>query len=114
MKIDKDYIIHFFLLCVIAILCYFTYELHERTENQVAQIEQIKIDNEDEKTKTFIHYEQEIEVLSKLNRQLYDSIRVYKDQIDFLVQFKYEKEYKTRKSIYRYNKRNNNKRRQYR
>ena len=40
-----------------------------------------------------IYYAEKISELKKENKALYDSIKSYKDQVDFLVQFNYEKEY---------------------
>lgn len=57
-------------------------------------IEEIKNTNKENQT-SFVHYEQEIDNLSKLNKELYDSLKAYKNQIDYLVQFKYEKKYDT-------------------
>ena len=42
-----------------------------------------------------LYYEKEINSLKKDNRELYDSIKDYKNQVSWLVQFKYEKEYDT-------------------
>lgn len=89
-KIDKDYIIHFFLVCVICFLGYHCYKLYKTTERQMNQIEVIESKQGEF---SIIHYEEEIENLSKRNKELYDSLKQYKEQIDYVVQFKYDKEY---------------------
>ena len=42
-----------------------------------------------------IYYEKEISSLRKENKELYDSIKKFKKDVDFLVQFKYKKSYET-------------------
>ena len=38
-------------------------------------------------------YDEKIKILKDENKELYDSLKVYKDEIDYLIQFKYRKEY---------------------
>lgn len=42
-----------------------------------------------------IYYEGTFKDLKKSNKELYDSLKKYKDQVSYLVQFKYEKQYDT-------------------
>lgn len=42
-----------------------------------------------------IYYEKQFKALKKENKQLYDSLKVYKDKIDYLVQFTYTNEHST-------------------
>ena len=42
-----------------------------------------------------IYYESTFKDLKKTNKELYDSLKKYKDQVSYLVQFKYEKQYDT-------------------
>lgn len=42
-----------------------------------------------------IYYSKTFEALKKENKELYDSLKQYKDQIDYIVQFYHEKEYNT-------------------
>lgn len=42
-----------------------------------------------------IYYESTFKDLKKSNKELYDSLKKYKDQVSYLVQFKYEKQYDT-------------------
>lgn len=94
MKITKDTIIYFILICVIGFLSYTIFKLQLKAEEELVMIEEIKNTNKENQT-SFVHYEQEIDNLSKLNKNLYDSLKIYKNQIDYLVQFKYEKKYDT-------------------
>ena len=94
MKITKDTIIYFILICVIGFLSYTIFKLQLKAEEELVMIEEIKNTNKENQA-SFVHYEQEIDNLSKINRNLYDSLKIYKNQIDYLVQFKYEKKYDT-------------------
>ena len=42
-----------------------------------------------------IYYDKTFDALKKENKELYDSLKGYKDQVTFLIQFKHEKEYNT-------------------
>lgn len=44
-----------------------------------------------------IYYDKTFDTLKKENKELYDSLKDYKDQITVLIQFKHEKEYNTGK-----------------
>ena len=90
MKIDKDWIIIAVLFVIIWFLSLQLYKLNTKTE---IQIEQIHKQDENTKRYTAIYYDQTIESLKKTNEELYDSIKIYKEQIDYLVQFKYQKKY---------------------
>lgn len=94
MKITKDTVIYFFFIVIICFLGYNLYIMHEKSKEELIMIEEIKNTNKENQA-SFIHYEQEIDNLSKLNKELYDSLKAYKNQIDYLVQFKYEKKYDT-------------------
>lgn len=94
MKITKDTVIYFFLVIVICFLGYNLYVLHEKSKEELVMVEEIKNTNKANQA-SFIHYEQEIDNLSKLNKELFDSLKIYKNQIDYLVQFKYKKKYDT-------------------
>lgn len=94
MKITKDNIMFIILLCIVCFLGFNTYQLHKKAQEEILMLEEIKDTNNDNQV-SFIHYEQEIDNLSRLNKELYDSLKSYKNQIDYLVQFKYEKKYDT-------------------
>lgn len=61
-----------------------------REKNDLINIEKI----ENGKT-TIIYNDSEISKLKEENKALYDSIKSYKDQIDYLIQFRYKKTYIT-------------------
>lgn len=90
MKIDKEWIIIIILFIIAAFLTYKVYVLNEVSHTQVEEIH--KQDNEKNRY-TIIYYDQTIESLKKRNKELYDSIKIFKEQIDYLINFKYEKEY---------------------
>lgn len=65
-----------------------TKELKEK--NELINIEKV------EKGKTTVIYnDSEISKLKKENKELYDSIKAYKDEVAYLIQFKYKKTYIT-------------------
>jgi hypothetical protein len=81
------------LIClIVGIVAYFNYKL-DKKQKQIDQIEYI------DTTGTYhkYYYETKFKELKDTNRKLYDSLKVYKDKIDYLVQFTHEKEYETGK-----------------
>lgn len=87
-KFDIDYLLYAVFLFIIAFLCYKTYQLKEISETHYLQM----CEHEDNNKLNVIFYDQTIEKLKKNNRDLYDSIKMYKKEIDYLIQFKYKKE----------------------
>ena len=82
------------LACIMAVsigLLIYTYQKDIKLKERLDEIEIINNDNSYRK----IYYEKEISSLKKTNKELYDSIKGYKDQVSYLIQFKYEKEYDT-------------------
>ena len=63
------------------------------------QTVQLSSKNTDDNKHTSIVYEQNLESLKKVNKELYDSLKIYKDEIDYLVQFKHSKEYTVHETI---------------
>lgn len=90
MSVHKEHIINIVLFCIIVVLGYSTYKLYKQSKENVIAIERIKTDND---SSSFIYYEQKIGALEKINKELYDSIKIFKNEIDYLVQFKYKKNY---------------------
>lgn len=88
-KIDFDYIIYMILFGIIGFLSYEIIQINKVSKDHVCVLDYYKEENA---FKT-IFYDQTIESLKEENRQLYDSIKLYKDEIDYLLQFKYQKEY---------------------
>ena len=67
---------------------------HNRDKEIKDKLDEIELVNEKNEYRK-IYYESEISELKKKNKALYDSIKGFKDQVSWLVQFKYEKEYDT-------------------
>ncbi|MBR6516960.1 MAG: hypothetical protein IKT40_09020 [Bacilli bacterium] len=44
---------------------------------------------------TIEYYDKQLKELKETNKNLYDSLKIFKDEIDYLIQFKYQKEYVT-------------------
>ena len=95
MKIDKNFIVNILLTLVIIFLGYQIYNKNQMIDEQTVQLSS---KNEDKKNTTIV-YEQKLESLKKNNKTLYDSLKIYKEQIDYLAQFKYKKKYVVRDTI---------------
>ena len=93
LKRDLYWIIN---ICVLIALFALLYNAYRKDVQLKERLEEIEIINQDNSYRK-IYYEKEIESLSKTNKTLYDSIKGYKDQVSYLIQFKYEKEYDTGK-----------------
>lgn len=74
----------------IGVLLY-TNQLQRRTNGNIDEIEYI----DSLKNYHKVFYDKKFSALKKENKELYDSLKKYKDKVDFLIQFKYEKEYST-------------------
>lgn len=92
MRIDKDWVIIGILFCVIAFLSVKIYNMNKQSN---ICIEQIHKHDDDTGRYSVIFHDQTIASLKKTNKDLYDSLQVYKDKVDYLLKFKYEKEYST-------------------
>lgn len=88
-KIDKDYVMYIIFLFIISFLCYKVYTLNEKAKYHYIQI----CEHENIEDFNVIFYDQTIASLKQTNKELYDSIKAYKDEIEYLAQFKYQKEY---------------------
>ena len=91
-NIDFEKVLIAILFIVIIAMGIYTQVITNRTEEVISEIEHFD-DTEGKYTK--IYYDQEIAVLKKENRELYDSLKKQKDKIEFLTQFKYSKKYST-------------------
>ena len=86
----SSWIIAILIVLIIGLVAYFNYELQKKQK----QIDEIEFTDT---TGTYhkIYYEKKFKELKKENRELYDSLKKYKDKIDYIVQFYHEKEYNT-------------------
>lgn len=82
------------LTCIMAVSIGLLIHTHQKDLKLKERLDEIEIINKDNSYRK-IYYEKEISSLKKTNKELYDSIKGYKDQVSYLIQFKYEKEYDT-------------------
>ena len=94
MRIDKDSIFYGIFLLIICVLLCRVYNINKISEQQIQEIEHY---NDGEGLYTKLYYDQTIESLKNENKELYDSIKYFKEEIDYLIQFKYKKEFSTGK-----------------
>lgn len=95
-KINKSFILNAILIIAICLLGWQNYNQNKVIDDQTVQLTTKNID--DNKITTIV-YEQKLESLKKTNKELYDSLKIYKDEIDYLVQFKHSKEYIVQETI---------------
>ena len=96
MNISKSIILNAILIIAIILLGWQNIKQYKMIDKQTIQLSN---KNTDDNKHTSIMYEQELETLKKTNKELYDSLKVYKDEIDYLLQFKYKKEYVVKDTI---------------
>lgn len=93
-KNDCFALVSVMFLLIIGMLLYTNYRLNS-AKKYVDEVEYIdSLENYNK-----IYYEQTFSALKKENKELYDSLKQYKDRVDFLVQFTHEKEYSSGKVI---------------
>jgi FtsZ-interacting cell division protein ZipA len=80
-------------IILIIALCLLGWENFQQNEMIDKQTVQLSSKNTDDNKHTSIVYEQKLETLKKTNKELYDSLKIYKDEISYLAQFKHTKEY---------------------
>lgn len=86
----KNKIIFAILIACICLLGWQNYNQGKMIDEQTVQLTS---KNTDDNKNTTVFYEQKFETLKKANKELYDSLKIYKDEIDYLVQFKHTKEF---------------------
>lgn len=87
------------VVVILSILCIqFAYKLHKANES-LKNIPVIEKYDEDNGLYTKIYEDKEFVQLKNENRELYDSLKAYKNEIDYLAQFKYSKSYSTGKVV---------------
>ena len=86
----SSWIIALLLTIVVFLIAYFNYRL-EQKQRKIDEIEYTDSTGAYNK----LYYEAKFASLKKQNKELYDSLKQYKDKIDYIVQFYHEKEYNT-------------------
>lgn len=82
------------IVCIMGVIIGMLMHVHNKDIKLKEKFDEIELINEKNEYRK-IYYEKEISSLKNTNKALYDSIKNYKDQVSWLVQFKYEKEYDT-------------------
>ncbi len=81
-------------LMLFVLSSFFLFKTCEKVNESKKLVEKIEyIDSLNQYNK--VYYDKSFSELKKENKMLYDSLKKYKNQIGFLVQFKHEKEYNT-------------------
>lgn len=86
----------YFILALFFITCgliWFSSIQYESSKNLIEEVEYYDSLNNYNK----VYYSKTFKELKKENKELYDSLKQYKDKIDFIVQFTHEKNYQTGK-----------------
>ena len=95
-KFYKKYsawVIAILIALIVGLTAYFNYQLNKKQKTIIDQIEYIDTAGTYHK----YYYEKKFKELKYENKYLYDSLKKYKDKIDYIVQFTHEKEYNTGK-----------------
>lgn len=91
MKRHRDCAVLLLLSCLTMVFVFKTHTINKEIEESVEMTNKISnVDN----LRTVIYKDQELASIKQENKDLYDSIKAYKEQIDYLLRFKYEKKYK--------------------
>ena len=86
----SSWIVAILIGIIVFLSVYFNQKLEEK-QKKIDEIEYVDTNGTYHK----IYYEKKYKELSKENKALYDSLKQYKDKIDYIVQFYHEKEYNT-------------------
>lgn len=86
----SSWIVAILIGIIVFLSVYFNQKLEEK-QKKIDEIEYVDTSGIYHK----IYYEKKYKELSKENKALYDSLKQYKDKIDYIVQFYHEKEYNT-------------------
>ena len=87
----KEIAIYTIVFVVLGILSYTVHQLYKTNREQLAMIEAHKsvCHTDDE----IIFYDQAITSLKIQNQELYDSLQMYKDELEYVARFQYKKIY---------------------
>lgn len=88
----SSWIITLLIVTIVGLCAYINYQI-DKGKKMMDEIDYVDSINQYHK----YYYETKFSELKKTNRQLYDSLKQYKDKIDYIVQFYHEKEYNTGK-----------------
>ena len=87
----KEVLIYFIILILLGVLSYTVYKLYQTNKEQLLLIETHK--KECHTDSEIIFYDQAITSLKAQNKELYDSLQMYKKELDYVVRFNYKKIY---------------------
>ncbi len=93
-KNNSSWIIALLIALIVGLTVYFSYEIKKK-QKKIDEIEYTDTNGTYHKE----YYETKFKELKKSNKELHDSLKQYKDKIDFLVQFTSKQEYNTGKVI---------------
>lgn len=88
---EKCFYVVLALFLITCTLLWFSHKQYSNSKRLVEEVEYYDSLNRYNK----LYYSKSFSDLKKENKELYDSLKQYKDQIDFLVQFTHEKDYET-------------------
>lgn len=86
----SSWIVTLLIVVIVGLIAYFNYELQKK-QKKIDEIEYTDTTGTYHKQ----YYETKFKELKKINRELYDSLKQYKDKIDYIIQFYHEKDYNT-------------------
>ena len=86
----SSWIIALLITIIVGLVAYVNYQI-DKGKNMIDEIEYTDSANQYHK----YYYETKFKELKKTNKELYDSLKQYKDKITYLIQFTHEKDYNT-------------------
>ena len=84
------------LVLLLALSCFLIHKAYMNEKALRERLEQVEY-TDSNNVFNREYYDEQISALKKKNKALYDSIKGYKDEVSYLLQFKYEKQYDTGK-----------------
>ena len=86
----SSWIITLLIVTIVGLCAYINYQI-DKGKKMMDEIEYVDSANQYHK----YYYETKFKELKKTNKELYDSLKQYKDKITYLIQFTHEKDYNT-------------------